>query len=133
MEIVNVVAAIIIDKVNNTILATQRGDGELAGGWEFPGGKIKDGEEPKEALKREIFEELGAEITVKDLFDIVEYDYHNFHLHMKCYICEITTGSIILNEHIDAKWLNKDALWSIEWLPADVNLVNKISKELYKM
>lgn len=97
-------------------------------GWEFPGGKLEEGETPQEALIREIKEELDADIFVGDLIDIVEYDYPTFHLSMKCFWCELQSEHLVLNEHEDAKWLSKDQLGTVSWLPADVTLVQKIAK-----
>ena len=109
------------------VLATQRGYGEFKGGWEFPGGKIEKGESPEEALKREIKEELAAEIQVKNLLHTIEYDYPTFHLSMKCYVCELLAQKeITLLEHEEAKWLNKTNLYSVDWLPADVEVLDKI-------
>ena len=110
------------------IFATQRGYGEFEGGWEFPGGKIESGETPQEALVREIKEELDADISVGDLIATVEYDYPNFHLSMDCFWCRLQSNHVELNEHEDAKWLSKEELDSVEWLPADVTLVEKISQ-----
>lgn len=124
MKIVNVVAAVI--KENNKIYATQRGYGELMGKWEFPGGKIEEGEKPEEALKREIMEELDIIIEVGKLLDTIEYDYPTFHLSMNCFVCKIISGSIILKEHNDAKWLAKNELRSLDWLPADIELIDKV-------
>lgn len=124
MKTVNVVAAIIRHK--EKIFATQRGYGEFKDGWEFPGGKIELGETPQEALVREIKEELAVTIKVGDLLDTVEYDYPKFHLSMKCYWCEIESGELVLNEHEAAKWLNKSELDSVDWLPADEGLIEKI-------
>jgi len=121
---IHVVAAIIID--GDKILATQRGDGDFKGGWEFPGGKIEDNENPKEALVREIKEELGVDIDVHDLFETVLYSYPNFNLNMQCFICEITHGIITLHEHLAYQWLTKDTLNHVHWLPADVELIEKI-------
>ena len=129
MKTIRVVAAI-IKAVNENgepiIFATQRGYGDFKGGWEFPGGKIEEGETPEEALKREILEELETEITVGELLDTIEYDYPTFHLSMDCFWAEIVSGDLVLKEHEAAKWLTKDELDSVEWLPADVTLVEKI-------
>ena len=133
MKTIRVVAAVIkaVNKSGETIIfATQRGYGEFKGGWEFPGGKIEEGETPQEALKREIKEELDSEITVGELIDTVEYDYPNFHLSMDCFWCEIVSGDLVLKEHKDAKWLKKEELDSVEWLPADITLVEKIRWEI---
>ena len=126
MKTIRVVAAIIIHE--DKVFATQRGYGEFKGGWEFPGGKIEEGETPQEALVREIKEELNVEIEVGELLDVVEYDYPNFHLSMDCFICKIKSGELVLNEHEAAKWLTKETLDSVEWLPADLGLVEKISE-----
>ena len=124
MKTIKVVAAVIRDK--NRIFATQRGYGDLKGGWEFPGGKIEEGETPQEALKREIMEELDTEIVVGELIDTIEYDYPEFHLSMGCYWCSIVRGD--LKEHEAARWLGKDELMDVEWLPADVRMVDEIKK-----
>ena len=129
MKTVRVVAAVIKAENENgqpIIFATQRGYGDLKGGWEFPGGKIEEGETPQEALKREIMEELDTEISVGDLIDTIEYDYPAFHLSMDCFWCEIVKGDLVLKEHEAAKWLSKDELDSVEWLPADVTLISGI-------
>lgn len=128
MKIVRVVAAIIIE--NDKVFATQRGYGEFKDGWEFPGGKIEPGETPEEAIVREIKEELDTEVEVIELLDTVEYDYPNFHLSMGCFICKIKSGDLVLKEHEAAKWLTKDTLGSVEWLPADMGLVGEIEKYL---
>jgi len=127
-KIVRVVAAII--RGGDRIFATQRGYGEFARGWEFPGGKIEDGETPQEALIREIKEELETEIVVGDLIDTIEYDYPKFHLSMDCFWAEIVSGDLTLKEHEAAKWLTKDELDSVEWLPADITLIDKIKQHL---
>ena len=127
MKTIRVAAAVI--RKDNKIFATQRGYGELKGGWEFPGGKIEDGETPQEALKREIEEELDTEILVGELIDTIEYDYPTFHLSMDCFWCEIVEGKLVLKEHEAARWLDRKTMDDVEWLPADVTLVGKI-KEL---
>lgn len=129
MKTIRVVAAVIkaVDEKGETIIfATQRGYGDLKGGWEFPGGKIEEEETPQEALKREIMEELETEIIVGELIDTIEYDYPKFHLSMDCFWAEIVSGDLILKEHEAAKWLTKGELDSVEWLPADVTLIDKI-------
>lgn len=128
MKTIRVVAAVI--KKEDKIFATQRGYGEFKGGWEFPGGKIEDGETPQQALIREIQEELNTEVQVGKLIETIEYDYPNFHLSMDCFWCEIVQGGLELKEHEAAKWLTKEKLYSVEWLPADVGLIEKIKKEL---
>ncbi len=126
MKTVKVAAAIIKD--NNRIFATQRGYGEFKDGWEFPGGKIEENETPREALVREIKEELDIIITVEKLIDIVEYDYPNFHLTMYCLLCTIVAGDLVLKEHKAARWITKEQLGSVEWLPADLELIEKIEE-----
>ena len=128
MKTVRVVAAIIID--DGKVFATQRGYGEFKDGWEFPGGKIDAGETPEEALVREIKEELDTEVEVKELLDTVEYDYPKFHLSMDCFICKIKAGELVLKEHEASKWLTKETLDSVEWLPADQGLIEKIENYL---
>lgn len=125
-KVVKVVAAIIRD--GDKIFATQRGYGDLKGGWEFPGGKIEKGETPQEALVREIREELETEIVVGELIDTIEYDYPTFHLSMDCFWAEIVSGDLVLKEHEAAEWLTKDELDTVEWLPADVTLIAKIKQ-----
>lgn len=125
---INVVAAIIIR--DGKIFATQRGYGEWKDWWEFPGGKIESGETPKDALKREISEELATEIDVGNHLATVEYDYPQFHLTMHCYLCTIIGGQLSLLEHEDARWLGMDELDSVKWLPADVEVVNSLKRKL---
>lgn len=127
MKKINVVAAIIYN--GDKIFATARGYGEFKGMWEFPGGKIESGEAPQEALKREIMEELDTEISVSRPLTTVEYDYPKFHLSMQCYICSIVKGDLILKEHQDSKWLSKSELREVEWLPADIQVVEVIENE----
>ena len=129
MKNIRVVAAVIKainEKGELIIFATQRGYGEFKGGWEFPGGKIEEGETPQGALKREIMEELETEISVGDLIDTIEYDYPAFHLSMDCFWCEIVKGDLVLKEHEAARWLTKDQLDDVEWLPADITLIEKV-------
>lgn len=130
MKTINVVAAIIIK--DNKIFATQRGYGEFKDGWEFPGGKVEQGEAPENAIVREIKEELDTVIEVIEYFDTVEYDYPNFHLSMKCYICTVVSGKLELLEHEAAKWLDKYSLDSVAWLTADLGLVDKLKDYLSK-
>lgn len=124
MKTIEVVAAIIIH--NDQIFATQRGYGEFKDGWEFPGGKMEPGETPQQALVREIREELDTEIEVGSLVETVEYDYPNFHLTMHCFLCTIHSGELVLKEHEAAKWLTREELDSVDWLPADVKVVEKL-------
>ena len=125
---VNVVAAIIIK--DGSLFATQRGYGEWKDWWEFPGGKIEQGETPEEALVRAIHEELSAEISVDEFLCTVEYDYPQFHLTMHCYLCSLMTDSLHLNEHEAARWLSKDELDSVKWLPADVKVVELLKSRI---
>lgn len=124
MKTIEVVAAII--HKDNCYLATQRGYGDFEGMWEFPGGKIEEGESREEALKREIKEELDAEVKIEKLLCTVDYDYPNFHLTMHCYHCSIGDGKIRLLEHQSAKWLTKDELNEVEWLPADIAVLERL-------
>lgn len=130
MKTVKVVAAIICDdmKEKNKIFATARGYGELKGGWEFPGGKVESGETPQQALIREIIEELDTEIKVGELIDTVKYDYPTFHLSMDCFWAEVKAGHLELKEAEAAKWLTKNQLDSVTWLPADILLIDQIRK-----
>ena len=124
----HVVAAIILK--DGKVFATRRGYGEWKGWWEFPGGKIEAGETPQAALVREIREELDAEISVGGLLDTVEWDYPDFHLTMNCYLCTLLSESMHLNEHEAAAWLTADTIRSVNWLPADVILLDKIEEIL---
>lgn len=128
MKTIRVVAAIILNE--GTVFASQRGYGTFKDGWEFPGGKIEENETPQEALVREIREELDTEIAVGDLFDTVEYDYPDFHLSMKCYICTVVSGNLVLKEHEAARWLDRENLDSVDWLPADLDLIRKLKEFL---
>ena len=126
MKVVKVVAAIIAQE--GKIFATQRGYGEFKDGWEFPGGKIEEGETPQQALVREIQEELDTEVEVGDLLGTVEYDYPTFHLSMQCFLCRIKAGSLNLKEHEAARWLAEDELDSVDWLPADIEVLEWIRR-----
>ena len=133
MKTVKVVAAVITASNENgekMIFATQRGYGDFKGGWEFPGGKIEAGETPQQALFREIMEELDTKIKVYDLIDTVEYDYPDFHLSMDCFWCEVTEGNLTLKEAEASEWLTREKLDSVNWLPADLSLIDKIRKEM---
>ncbi len=128
MKTIRVVAAVICDSLQDKkrIFATARGYGQFKGQWEFPGGKIEPGEIPQHALVREIQEELNTKIKVDDFIQTVEYDYPDFHLSMDCFWCEIIEGDLILLEAQDARWLTKGELDSVNWLPADMELVDRI-------
>ena len=134
MKKIEVVAAVICDtmETKEKIFATQRGYGEFQGQWEFPGGKIEPGETAEQALIREIREELDTEIRVGKLIDTVEYDYPDFHLTMQCFWAEVVSGHLILKEHEAAKWLTRETLDSVRWLPADLGLIQKL-KGMMKM
>ena len=125
---VNVAAAVIIR--SGKVFAAQRGYGSHKGWWEFPGGKIEDGETPTEALEREISEELGTAVEVGNELAVIEYDYPEFHLHMHCYVCTIVSGSLTLLEHMSSEWLDADKLESVKWLPADRPLIPLLKKLL---
>lgn len=124
MKTIEVAAAIIVK--DNKVFATQRGYGEFKDGWEFPGGKLEPGESAREALIREIREELDVDIRVGRLLETVEYDYPEFHLTMHCFICELLSEEIVLKEHEDARWLKEDELDTVDWLPADVGVIGKM-------
>lgn len=124
MKQIEVVAAIIHH--DGAYFATQRGYGEFEGMWEFPGGKIEPGESREDALKREIQEELGVDIYIKELLCTTEYDYPTFHLTMHCYLCSVASGEIELREHKSAQWLTAETLDTIEWLPADKEIIAKL-------
>ena len=132
MKTIKVVVAVICDSLENTtkIFATARGYGEFKGKWEFPGGKIEAGETSQQALIREIQEELDVKIEVGELIDSIEYDYPNFHLSMDCFRCVVVDGEIILKEAEAARWLGKDELYSVDWLPADIALIEKLQNSL---
>ena len=133
MKTIRVVAAVIKavnEKGEQMIFATQRGYGAYKDGWEFPGGKIEEGETPQAALKREIMEELDTEISVGELIDTIEYDYPEFHLSMDCFWCEIVSGALVLKEHEAARWLTQEQMDDVDWLPADVTLIEKVRYSL---
>ena len=124
MKRVEIVAAIIIR--DGMVLAAQRGYGDFMGGWEFPGGKVEEGEGVEDALRREIMEELAVQVKIQRHFGHVEYDYENFHLSMDCFICTVIGGSLTLREHRAYRWLRHDGLDSVEWLPADLGIIKKL-------
>ena len=130
MKIIEVVAAIIHDG-EGRVFATQRGYGPMKDGWEFPGGKMEAGETAEEALKREIWEELDTRIEVEQLFETIDYDYPEFHLTMHCYICKVESGELTLKEHEAARWLTKEQLGSIDWLPADQSIISRLKESGY--
>ena len=125
MKTIEVVAAIIMR--DGEVLATQRGYGEHAGGWEFPGGKVEPGESPEAAIVREIREELGVVIAIDSLATVVDHEYETFHLHMRCFLCHIVEGMLELREHSAARWLAIDEIDSVAWLPADMKVLQSIS------
>ena len=125
MRVIEVVAAII--QRDGAYFATQRGYGEFEGMWEFPGGKIEPGETPKDALKREIQEELGLDITIDNFLCTTNYDYPSFHLTMHCYLCRVEAGEIELREHKSASWLRPEELGGVEWLPADKDVISRLN------
>lgn len=129
MKTIRVVAAVI--RCEDKIFATARGYGEFKGQWEFPGGKIEPGETPQQALVRETKEELETDIKVGELIGTIEYDYPAFHLSMDCFWCEVIEGKLVLKEAEDAKWLSKDELDSVQWLPADITLIERLKREIY--
>lgn len=129
MKQIEVVAAIIYDD-EDRIFATQRGYGDYKDSWEFPGGKMESGETPEEALKREIWEELETKIVVEPLVQTVEYDYPKFHLIMHCFWCHIKSGSLTLKEHEAAKWFSMNNLDSVEWLPADLEVIKALNNNV---
>lgn len=126
MKTIKVVAAVI--KRNNKIFVTQRGYGEFKDGWEFPGGKVEKGETKEEALIREIKEELDTVIKVDSYLDTIEYDYPDFHLSMDCFICSIVEGNLVLKEHEDSKWIKKEEIDALNWLPADLIILDKVKE-----
>ena len=130
MKTLHVSAAIIIrtsPQGNRQVFATQRGYGDWKGWWEFPGGKIEEGESPEAALEREIKEELATKIKVGDCIGTIEYEYPNFHLSMKCFACQVVSGKLELLEHENAAWLAKENLHSVKWLPADELILDKVT------
>lgn len=128
MKNIEVAAAIITH--NGRVFATQRGYGEFKDGWEFPGGKMEPGETPQQALVREIQEELDTEIEVGELVETVEYDYPGFHLTMHCFLCTIRSGDLVLKEHEAARWLTREELDDVDWLPADVAVAEKLKETM---
>lgn len=126
MKTIEVVAGVIKD--GNKIFATQRGYGDFKGGWEFPGGKMEPGETPQQALARELKEELTVDVSVEDFICTIDYDYPNFHLTMHCFYCTVISGELKLLEHEAAKWLEKENIRSVDWLPADIAVVEALEK-----
>lgn len=132
MKIVKVVAAVICDTFTDkkNIFATARGYGDFKGQWEFPGGKVEPGETLQQALLREIKEELDVEINIGDIIGTIEYDYPTFHLSMDCFWCEVSRGELVLKEAQEAKWLSKEELYKVQWLPADIMIIADIEKQM---
>jgi len=133
MKTISVVAAIIIHTDTNgtkQVFATQRGYGDYKDWWEFPGGKIEQGESPQDALRREIREELATEINIGDYIGTIEYDYPVFHLSMQCFVCNVVNGKLELLEHENAAWLTRETLRSVKWLPADILILDKVEELL---
>ena len=132
MKTIRVVAAIICDDMKNPsrIFATARGYGEFKGQWEFPGGKIEEGETPEKALIREIREELDTNIEVGDLIHTIEYDYPTFHLSMDCFLAKVISGKLVLKEAEAARWLTGSELYDVQWLPADLSLIEILEKKM---
>ena len=130
MKTIEVVAAIIFDE-QGRIFATQRGYGEWKDWWEFPGGKIEAGETPEQALKREIHEELDAEIEIGELLRTIDYDYPTFHLTLRCFKCKLSESHVTLLEHEAARWLNPSELHSVQWLPADEEIIEELKRFNY--
>lgn len=128
MKIVKVVAAVI--RNGDSIFATARGYGDYKGQWEFPGGKVESHETPQQALIREIKEELDTDIEVGSLVGTIEYDYPTFHLSMDCFWCNVISGDLVLKEADDARWLTKDTIYSVPWLPADATIIEKVRRQL---
>ncbi len=124
MKKIEIAAAIIRD--GDKIFATQRGYGAFQHKWEFPGGKLEEGETPQEALQREIKEELDSEVEIEEFLETVEYDYPSFHLIMHCFVCTLKSGDLVLKEHESAKWLRKEELDSLDWLPADLGIIGRL-------
>lgn len=128
MKTIHVAAAVIVS--GDKIFATQKGYGRFKGGWEFPGGKVESGESPEQALHREIKEELDTQISIEECFDIIRYDYDDFHLEMTCFLCTLTGKDPVLKEHMSSMWLGESDIDTVDWLPADIELVKKLKQWL---